>query len=219
MYGPSRRAPARLACVRRAVVALRPAASRLLPLACGSITRACGRRSRRRVPTEPAAPTATPTTRQVTALSLARAWDMSTFMDIVSIRTTPRISCRRGPRLLIDVRVASRSRSGRVWVEIVTTTDAASRRMIWRVLQRRIRRAPFCGRTCSGRRAARSRHAARARVIASGAGSGHGAGAVSTGAIGMATAGCSPIVLARYRHHARPPLSLSCIEDYENAES
>jgi stage II sporulation protein D len=124
-------------------------------------------------------------------------WDAATFMDVVSQYATPEGIALPGQGLgtLVDVRVASRSRSGRVWVlEIVTTTGTV--RIPAYSIRRVLRRPNTKGAILRSnlfkidvRRDPATRRALA--VVASGAGSGHGAGLCQTGAIGMASAGRS----------------------------
>ncbi len=94
---------------------------------------------------------------------------------------------------LVDVRVASRSRSGRVWRLEVTTTAGrvvVPAHVLRLVLRRGGQPGPILRSTLfkvAVRRDPATR-AARA-VVASGAGSGHGVGLCQTGALGMARGG------------------------------
>ena len=118
------------------------------------------------------------------------AADLQRFGPTYGVRIPP-----GGVVELIDVRVASRSRSGRVWaLEVVTSRGlivipAHSLRQVLRrpgspesILRSNLFKVDV-------RREPRTRRALA--VIASGAGSGHGVGLCQTGALGMARAGRS----------------------------
>ena len=94
---------------------------------------------------------------------------------------------------LVDVKVASRSRSGRVWrLDIVTTTGDISvpAYAIRQVLRRGGNSSSILRSNLFKIDVLRDRASRQAlSVIASGAGSGHGVGLCQTGALGMARAG------------------------------
>jgi stage II sporulation protein D len=112
-----------------------------------------------------------------------------------------------GPGVLEDVRVTSRSRSGRVWHLMVRTSSG--RFDVPGQALRRVLRKPGNPRAIlrsnlikiDVRRDPRTRQALT--VVASGAGSGHGVGLCQTGAIGMAKAGIdADHILLHYYHGA-----------------
>jgi stage II sporulation protein D len=122
-------------------------------------------------------------------------WSASEFLDNVR-RFGPQYGVRLPPGglgRLLDVRVAARSRSGRVWrLEVTTTTGRIliaphSLRMVLRrggnpnaILRSTLFKIDVRRVAGSGRAVA---------VVASGAGFGHGVGLCQTGALGMARAG------------------------------
>lgn len=100
-----------------------------------------------------------------------------------------------GPGRLVDVRIATRSRSGRVWrLEFETTTGRfdVPAHSIRRVLRRPAAGEPILRSNLFKIDVRRDRATRRAlAVVASGAGFGHGVGLCQTGALGMARAGRS----------------------------
>jgi len=116
------------------------------------------------------------------------AADLTHFAPAYGVRLP-----RGGLGELIDVRVASRSRSGRVWsLEVVTSRGRVTipAYSIRQVLRRPGRPEAILRSTLfkiEVRRDPRSRRSLM--VVASGAGSGHGVGLCQTGALGMARAG------------------------------
>ena len=110
---------------------------------------------------------------------------------------------RGGMGTLVDVRVASRSTSGRVWrLEVVTTNG---RIVVPAHALRQVLRRPGHPESIlrsnlfkiDVRRATGSRKALS--VVASGAGNGHGVGLCQTGALGMAAAGIrGEAIIAHY---------------------
>jgi stage II sporulation protein D len=103
----------------------------------------------------------------------------------------------------VDVAVAARSRSGRVWRLRITTTTGTLEIPAYAIRQV-LRRGAQPGailRSTLFKIAVRRDPATRAAlaVIASGAGSGHGVGLCQTGALGMALSGeKAPAILEHY---------------------
>jgi SpoIID/LytB domain protein len=122
-------------------------------------------------------------------------WTAAAFVRTVE-RYAPAESVaipRGGLGELIDVRVAARSRSGRVWRLVVTTTRGEVSIPAYS-LRRVVRRPGESGAILRSnlfkidvRRDPRTRRALA--VVANGAGSGHGVGLCQTGSLGMARAG------------------------------
>jgi stage II sporulation protein D len=99
---------------------------------------------------------------------------------------------RGGAGRLLDVRVDSRSRSGRVWRLRVRTTSGEMVVPSWslrQVLRRPGNRAAILRSNLFKIGVRRDSHGGVLAVVASGAGSGHGVGLCQTGAIGMAREG------------------------------
>jgi len=103
---------------------------------------------------------------------------------------------------LLDVRVDSRSRSGRVWWLVVETSRGQIRIPAYslrQVIRRPGNPAAILRSTLFKVDVRRDRHTRRAiAVVASGAGSGHGVGLCQTGALGMARAGRSGEAIIRH---------------------
>jgi SpoIID/LytB domain protein len=98
-----------------------------------------------------------------------------------------------GVGVLLDMRVASRSRSGRVWRLAVSTTTGELSIPAWslrQVMRRGGNPSAILRSNLFKVDVRRDRASGRAlAIVASGAGNGHGAGLCQTGALGMARAG------------------------------
>jgi stage II sporulation protein D len=114
-----------------------------------------------------------------------------------------------GPGELQDVRVLSRSRSGRVWSLVVTTTHGEiviPAHSLRRVLRRGGDPAAILRSNLFKVDVRRDRRTRRAvAVVASGAGSGHGVGLCQTGALGMARNGARGEAIL---HHYFPGIAI-----------